>query len=159
MENSERITKALAYIRSQNQNSEISIEDVADHAGFSTNYFNRIFLAHTGFNVMEHVRFTRMKKAARLLRTTDRDVLAIALDCGYEAHEGFTRACKKQYADKTITGTLAEHGVSVAEIRRRYTHAYTGDPYAITPPQMKRVKAENSIPQIWDTDVSPAHVK
>ena len=49
MENSELITKALNYIKSQNKKSDITIEDVATHAGFSTDYFNRIFFAHTGF--------------------------------------------------------------------------------------------------------------
>lgn len=117
MENSELINKALKYIRSENKNSEITIEDIADHAGFSTDYFNRIFLAHTGFNIMEYVRFSRMKKATRLLRTTELDVLDIALDCGYEAHESFTRAFKKQY------------GVSPMEYRRQTekTEAVYGD--------------------------------
>jgi len=117
MENSELITKALKYIRSENKNSEITIENVADHAGFSTDYFNRVFFAHTGFTVMEYVRFSRMKKAAHLIRTTDRDILEIALDCGYEAHESFSRAFKKQY------------GVSPMEYRKQTekTEAFYGD--------------------------------
>lgn len=97
MENSELIVKALNYIKKETQKSDITIDDVAFSAGFSADYFNRIFLAHTGFNVMEYVRFTRLKKASHLLRTTDRDILDIALDCGYEAQESFTRAFKKQY--------------------------------------------------------------
>ncbi len=117
MENSELITKALKYIRSENQNSEITIEDVASHAGFSTDYFNRVFFAHTGFNVMEYVRFCRMKKATRLLRTTNRDILDIALSCGYESHESFTRAFKRQY------------GVNPTEYRKKNerTEAFYGD--------------------------------
>ena len=108
MENSELITKALNYIKSQNKKSDITIEDVATHAGFSTDYFNRIFFAHTGFNIMEYVRFSRLKKAAHLLRGTDSDILTIALDCGYEAHESFSRAFKNQY------------GMSPSEYRKKY---------------------------------------
>lgn len=108
MENSELITKALNYIKSSAGEADISIEDVAKNAGFSTDYFNRIFFAHTGFNVMEYIRFRRLKKAARLLRISDDDILSIALDCGYEAHESFSRAFKNQY------------GVSPSEYRKSY---------------------------------------
>ncbi|MBQ7669285.1 MAG: helix-turn-helix transcriptional regulator [Clostridia bacterium] len=97
MENSELITKAIRYINNEKKNSGMSIEDVAVNAGFSTNYFNRIFFEHTGFNVMEYIRFTRLKAAAISLRTSERSVIDIALDCGYETHESFTRAFKKQY--------------------------------------------------------------
>ena len=97
MENSELITKALSYIRDDMSNSGLTIENVATKAGFSTDYFNRIFLAHTGFNVMEYVRTSRLKKAAILLRSTERSILDIALDCGYESPESLCRAFQKQY--------------------------------------------------------------
>ena len=77
MENSELITKALWYIRAQTGNCELTIEEIAEHAGFSTDYFNRIFFAHTGFNVMEYLRFCRLKNAARQLRCSDENVLDI----------------------------------------------------------------------------------
>ncbi len=119
MENSELITKALNYIKVENKKSNITIDDVAAHAGFSTDYFNRIFFAHTGFNIMEYVRFSRLKKAAHLLRGTNNDILDIALDCGYEAHESFSRAFKNQY------------GMSPSEYRKKYekVEAYYGDFY------------------------------
>ncbi len=119
MENSELITKALNYIKAENKKSDITIEDIANHAGFSTDYFNRVFFAHTGFNIMEYVRFSRLKKAAQLLRGTNNDILDIALDCGYEAHESFSRAFKNQY------------GMSPSEYRKKYEkiEAYYGDFY------------------------------
>ena len=108
MENSELITKALWFIRAQAGNGGLTIEDIAKNAGFSVDYFNRIFLAHTGFNVMEYLRFCRLKNAARQLRGTDENVLDIALQNGYETHESFTRAFKKQY------------GVPPTEYKKKY---------------------------------------
>ncbi|MBE6709093.1 MAG: helix-turn-helix transcriptional regulator [Ruminococcaceae bacterium] len=99
MENSNIVKQAIDYIRNESYKSDMTIDDVAANAGFSTNYFNSIFAAHTGFNVMEYVRFIRLKNAAMLLLKTNREVLDIALECGYEAHESFTRAFKRQYGN------------------------------------------------------------
>ncbi len=97
MENNELIKNALRYIDKLGS-SKTTIEDVAKNAGFSVDYFNRIFRSHTGFNVMEYVRFRKLNRAARMLRNfPDKDILDVALDCGYESHEGFSRAFKEQY--------------------------------------------------------------
>ncbi len=96
MDTQQLITNAIAYIRSAYADP-LTIADVADRAGFSTDYFNRLFRAATGFTVMEYVRFTRLSRAAALLRTTSRDVTDIAFSCGYETHESFTRAFGNLY--------------------------------------------------------------
>ena len=97
MENRDLIKNAVKYINNLGSNST-TLDDVAKKAGFSTDYFNRIFRNYTGFNVMEYVRFRKLNRAARMLRTSpERDILSIALECGYESHEGFTRAFKEQY--------------------------------------------------------------
>ncbi len=97
MENSELIAKALSYVESESGNTDMTVESVAEHAGFSADYFNRIFAAHTGFRVMEYVRFVRLRRASLKLRTTDESILDIALSCGYDSHESFSRAFKNQY--------------------------------------------------------------
>ncbi len=97
MENRELIERAIHYIQTAASDTALFIDTVAEHAGFSTDYFNRIFAAHTGFTVMEYVRFLRLRKASLLLRSGERDILDIALEVGYESHESFTRAFKKQY--------------------------------------------------------------
>jgi len=97
MENRDLIKNAVKYINNLGANTT-TLDDVAKNAGFSTDYFNRIFRNYTGFNVMEYVKFRKLNRAARMLRTAhDRDILSIALDSGYESHEGFTRAFKEQY--------------------------------------------------------------
>ncbi len=97
MENRDLIKNAVKYINNLGSDTT-TLEDVAKNAGFSTDYFNRIFRNHTGFNVMEYVKFRKLNRAARMLRKSpERDILSIALDSGYESHEGFTRAFKEQY--------------------------------------------------------------
>lgn len=96
-ENHELIKNAVKYIDKLGT-STTTIEEVASNAGFSLDYFNRIFRKHTGFNVMEYSRFRRLNRAARMLRQSpDTDILTIALKCGYDSHEGFIRAFKEQY--------------------------------------------------------------
>ncbi len=150
MENSELIQKALAYIQSETGKSDMSIDDVAAHAGFSTDYFNRIFAAHTGFSVMEYVRFRRLKKAMYLLRTTDRDVLDIALECGYEAHESFSRAFKKQYGRtpteyrEAMQGTEMFYGDLYNDtVGARITHDF---------PQFRQISRDDAIDRILEND-------
>lgn len=96
-ENSGLITKALEYVKNNAVNSGISVADISEHAGFSIDYFNRIFLAHTGFTAMAYVNYIRTKKAAALLGYTDSTILDIALEVGYDSHEGFIKAFKKYY--------------------------------------------------------------
>lgn len=97
MENRDLIKNAVKYINNLGSNAT-TLDDVAKNAGFSNDYFNRIFRNYTGFNVMEYVKFRKLNRAARMLRTSPEcDILSIALDSGYESHEGFTRAFKEQY--------------------------------------------------------------
>ena len=95
MENTELIFNAVNFAKQNATESGISVEEVAKNAGFSMDYFNRIFLSHTGFTVTAYINYIRLKQAAFLLRTTDKSVLDTALEIGYDSHEGFTKAYKK----------------------------------------------------------------
>ena len=97
MENRELIKRAVDYATAHANDEDITVQAVADHAGFSLDHFNRLFLSHTGFTVMAYVSYRRLKNAVRLLRTTDNSVLEIALEVGYASHEGFIKAFKKEY--------------------------------------------------------------
>ncbi len=97
MENRELIARAVDYAMAHAADEDITVQAVAEHAGFSIDYFNRLFLSHTGFTVMAYVSYRRLKNAVQLLRTTDKSVLDIALEVGYTSHEGFTKAFKKEY--------------------------------------------------------------
>lgn len=111
MENIELIAKAVDYAKQNATNNEITVQEIASNAGFSIDYFNRIFLSHTGFTVTAYVNYIRLKKASEFLRCTDKTVLEIALEVGYNSHEGFIKAFKKKY------------GMTPSEYREKYRNS------------------------------------
>ena len=139
MENKDIVKNAVKYIDKLG-NNKTTIEEVAKNAGFSIDYFNRIFRAHTGFNVMEYARFRRLNKAANMLRyAPEKDILSIALDCGYESHEGFARAFREHY------------GRSPSE----YREAMRGKPFIFADHEMNATAANefrHALPEFYEKD-------
>lgn len=78
----------------------LSVGALADVAGLSPFHFSRLFSARIGESVMAYVRRRRMLRAAARLGcnpgvTDDIEapaLIALALDCGFESQEAFTRA-------------------------------------------------------------------
>jgi len=101
----ERILRVLTHIQ-EHLDEALDLEELARVACFSSFHFHRIFAAMTGETMAEHVRRLRLERAAMELRSGAKQVIQVALDAGYEAHEAFTRAFKAAY------------GVSPAEFRR-----------------------------------------
>jgi AraC family transcriptional regulator len=101
----QRILRVLTHIQ-EHLDEVLDLEDLARVACFSSFHFHRIFAAMTGETIADHVRRLRLERAAMELRSGAKQVIQLALDAGYEAHEAFTRAFKAAY------------GVSPAEFRR-----------------------------------------
>jgi AraC family transcriptional regulator len=101
----ERILRVLTHIQAH-LDETLDLEELARVACFSSFHFHRIFAAMTGETIADHVRRLRLERAALELRSGAKQVIQVALDAGYEAHEAFTRAFKAAY------------GVSPVEFRR-----------------------------------------
>jgi AraC family transcriptional regulator len=91
-----RILRVLVHIQSH-LDEALDLEVLSRTAGFSSFHFHRIFAAMTGETLADHVRRLRLERAALALRAGPQPVIHVALDAGYEAHEGFTRAFKAAY--------------------------------------------------------------
>ena len=76
--------------------TEISVQELAEMAGYSMYHFCRVFQAYQGTTVMEHVRRRRLSLALHGL-ANGKDGLETALDLGYATHAGFVRAFKRAY--------------------------------------------------------------
>lgn len=76
---------------------EITLDDIADVGGVSRFHLSRSFGTLTGKPVMAYVRGRRLTWAAEKLLGGAPDILAVALDAGYNSHEAFTRAFRDQF--------------------------------------------------------------
>jgi AraC family transcriptional regulator len=101
----ERILRVLTHIQ-EHLDEALGLEELAMVACFSSFHFHRVFAAMTGESIADHVRRLRLERAALELRSGAKQVIQVALDAGYEAHEAFTRTFKAAY------------GVSPAKFRR-----------------------------------------
>ena len=97
MENKNLINKAIGFIQ-KNPTENLSLQSIADNAGFSLTYFDAIFRRHTGYSPVEYARVYKLTRSALELRRADKTVLDIALDFGYGSPESFTRAFKAFYS-------------------------------------------------------------
>ncbi|HEY3740852.1 MAG TPA: AraC family transcriptional regulator [Bryobacteraceae bacterium] len=90
------VGKALWYIESHT-GEEITLDDIAQTAGVSKYHLSRAFGLATGCPVMQYLRGRRLTGAARALAAGAPDILAVALEAGYNSHEAFTRAFRGQF--------------------------------------------------------------
>ncbi|WP_044642785.1 helix-turn-helix domain-containing protein [Risungbinella massiliensis] len=88
--------KTIHWIESH-LHEEISMEEIADVAGFSKYHFHRIFQTTVGMSVTTYIRMRRLANAAGALLHTKERIIDIALYYQFESQEAFTRAFKKMY--------------------------------------------------------------
>ncbi|MGF6837369.1 AraC family transcriptional regulator [Paraburkholderia youngii] len=91
-----RIRRVTDYIRA-NLAEDLAIAELAEQAGLSSFHFARVFRRETGETPHQFVTRLRLEEAARLLRATDRTVLQIALEVGFENAGHFSVQFKRGY--------------------------------------------------------------
>jgi len=105
MDSREIIKESADYIENHLK-EPLSVELLAECAGFSPYYFCRLFSLFMEMPVMEYVRRRRLAYAAAEVCEGKR-ILDVAMDYGFESHNGFSKAFRKVY------------GYSPDEYRRR----------------------------------------
>lgn len=88
-----RINRALNYAADKLPDY-VGLDEVARVAAFSPYHFHRVFLLIVGENFSQFMRKRRLEWAALELVKTDRRIIDISLDAGFESQETFSRAFK-----------------------------------------------------------------
>lgn len=92
----EALKTAVAYLEAH-LGEDVKAEDAARAAGYSYYHLNRQFSAVLGESIGSYLKKRRLANAARQLLDTDRKIIDIALEHGFESPEAFSRAFKAAY--------------------------------------------------------------
>jgi len=87
----EGISEAINYIES-NITENLTISDISKQALMSAFYFQKGFSMLCGFTVGEYIRQRRLSLAGEALVATDKRIIDIAVEYGYESPDSFTKA-------------------------------------------------------------------
>ncbi len=101
----ESLQRAIDYMEAH-IGEPVTIEEIAKQANSSVFHFQRTFALLTDCSVVEYLRRRRLTLAAHELSATDRKIIDIAHQYGYDTPEAFSKAFRRQ------------HGVTPSEARR-----------------------------------------
>lgn len=94
------IVKSItAYIEEQltHENAALSLDEVANKMGYSKFYLNRVFQEETRMTIHRYISERRLSEAARKLVYTDKPIVEIAYETGYQSQQAFTDAFGSRY--------------------------------------------------------------
>lgn len=89
------IQKTIDYIDEHIQD-QLSVDELASIAGFSTYHYYRLFSSFVHFSVKDYVTKRKLQFALHDL-TNGAKIIDIAMDYGFETHSGFNKAFKRVF--------------------------------------------------------------
>lgn len=101
------MNRVMTVINENMDNSELSVELVADKVGISRVHFYRKMKDLTGQAPREFIKYIRLKEAARLLSEKDIDIISVAYATGFNSASTFSTSFKGLF------------GVSPSEYKKR----------------------------------------
>lgn len=153
----------------------LTLEDLAAVAHFSTHHFCRVFERHVGYSPMSYVRLRRLAYAVSELGS-NRKLIDIAMDYGFNTYSAFSKAFKRHYQEVSPAAYRLAHQtfpLPALPNLSRTTH-YTGEfimtPKFITKPSIRlagysirtrNVNGENNtdIPAFWQAIMSDGRME
>lgn len=92
----EVVKKVIDYIE-KNLEKEINLDSISKSIGYSKFYLNRIFTEHTGITMYKYLQSRRLTAAAEKLVKSDKSIMQIAYEAGYDTQQSFSFAFKQIY--------------------------------------------------------------
>ena len=98
---SDSATRMRVYVEDLSENffEATNLDAAASALGLSRRRFTQLFREITDSSWLAHVRGLRIDHAKKLLESTDRTVLSVAFECGFEDLSTFYRAFKRETSE------------------------------------------------------------
>ncbi len=89
------VIKAMIEWIEDHLDEPLSVDRVAIRSGYSVWHFQRKFLQFTGLNIYTYIRQRRVMNAAFMLAHTQKRILEIAIENGFNCQASFTRTLRE----------------------------------------------------------------
>ena len=89
------LPKIIDYIRENFADSNLNLNTVSNHFGFSSYYISRLFKGATGETLVGFIAQLRIEKAKHDLENTDLSITEIYKRCGFVSEKTFFRTFLK----------------------------------------------------------------
>lgn len=129
--NLDKLKDILGFIEKNYQHS-ISIEDISSFCNFSPSHFMKFFKKSMGTSFIDYLNDYRLSASARMLLSSDDNIIDIAAACGYDNLSYYNRIFKENItllqAD-TVIQVLFSHPLfyltgNAKKCKTYYIHAY-----------------------------------
>lgn len=140
MEYLEAFERAIIYMENH-LDEGVSVHEVAKASGYSYYHFTRIFQSVLGESIGNYLQKRRLSNAAQKLLYSDRKIIDIVVESGFNSPESFSRAFKSVYQ------------VSPAAYRSNRLDVFLGNKKKIDRDFLRHISSNITIqPQIIRTD-------
>lgn len=90
----QKLLSIVKYI-DNNYKENITLDLLAEKVAYSRCYLSSIFKKCMGMSIWDYILIKRTEQALTLIKTTDKNILDIALDCGFNNTVNFNKIFKK----------------------------------------------------------------
>ncbi len=167
LENIKRIYKAIDFIE-KNLTKKIELKEIASESALSEYHFHRLFHIVVGEAPGSYIRKRRLYQAAKSLSKSNKRVIDVAFDYGYQSSDAFSRAFTKQFGfnpkDYKNNSSLLIRFPKPELTLKNLNHINQGvsmEPKIIEKPEMKLVgvvyygdNKSDEIPEFWNNHFS-----
>ncbi len=86
--------RILEYVH-EHWNEKLSLNNIAEYSNFSKSYIIALFKKNTGKTPIDYINSYKIYRAKQMLKNSDKTILEICMDCGYDNLGYFMRVFKR----------------------------------------------------------------